>query len=57
MLLALSTRTQAQTQIDFVTPSIVRVRWSPNGELPGNATRTSGTKLWFKVKGSWLNST
>ena len=29
---------QAQPQVDFVTSSIVRVRWSANGELAGNGT-------------------
>ncbi len=28
----------AQTRVDFVTPSIVRVRWSASGELKGNDT-------------------
>ena len=28
----------AEVKVTFVTPSIVRVQWSPDGRLPGNAT-------------------
>ena len=42
-----------QTRVDFVTPSIVRVRWSANGMLQGNGT---GVCVWepgrVKVKGT-----
>ena len=38
ILVMISLTVSAQPQVDFVTPSIVRVRWSPNGELTGNGT-------------------
>ena len=38
ILLSSSALRAADVKVTFVTPSIVRVQWSPDGQLPGNAT-------------------
>ena len=38
VLLSPSLLCATDVKVTFVTPSIVRVQWSPDGRLPGNAT-------------------